>query len=169
MRLFFAIFLNVSRGSPFIFFYFANEWKTPFLHFLALCDLPETKKMEKNFEKFGFFSQFFPHAGTVEENTWHFEVLLLFLILRYGADLGRSSLVSLYHYALIIFNTILSDKMSKAATPMRIKEQLAVSNYLNVTRVLHSSLWNFNLQIMRENSCTGPQVPHRKPLQNRPP
>ena len=41
--------------------------KGPLLHFLALCDLPETKK---NFEKkFGFFSQFFPHAGTVEENT----------------------------------------------------------------------------------------------------
>ena len=30
---------------------------------------------------------------TVKENTWHFEVLLLFLILRYGADLGRSRLV----------------------------------------------------------------------------
>ena len=31
--------------------------------------------------------QFFPHAGTVEENTWHFEVLLLFFSLRYDADL----------------------------------------------------------------------------------
>ena len=35
----------------------------------------------------------FPHAGTVEENTRHFEVLLLFLSLRYGADLGRSRLL----------------------------------------------------------------------------
>ena len=38
--------------------------------------------------------KFFPHAGTVKENTWHSEVLLLFLSLRYGADLGRSRLVS---------------------------------------------------------------------------
>ena len=58
--------------------------KGPFLHFWALCDLPETKK--SNF-------QFFPHAVTVEKNTWHFEVLFLFLSLRYGADLGRSRIV----------------------------------------------------------------------------
>ena len=45
---------------------------------------------QKNFE---IFFQFFPHAGTVEVNTRHFEVLLLFLSLRYGADLGRSRLV----------------------------------------------------------------------------
>ena len=51
-----------------------------------------SKKMQK---KFGFF-KIFPHAGTVEENTWHFEVLLLFLSLRYGADLGRSRLVSFF-------------------------------------------------------------------------
>ena len=52
------------------------------------------KKFEKNSrKKFGFFFQFLPHAGTVEENTCHIEVLLLFLGLRYGADLGRSRLV----------------------------------------------------------------------------
>ena len=39
------------------------------------------------------FFQFFPQAGTVENNTWHIEVLLLFLSLRYGADLGFSRLV----------------------------------------------------------------------------
>ena len=33
--------------------------KPPLLHFLALCDLPETLKNRN----------FFPHAGTVEENT----------------------------------------------------------------------------------------------------
>ena len=42
----------------------------------------------------GHFWKFFPHSGTVEENFWHFEVLLLFLSLRYGAHLGRSPLVS---------------------------------------------------------------------------
>ena len=31
--------------------------------------------------------------GTLEKNTLNFEVLLLFLSLRYGADLGRSRLV----------------------------------------------------------------------------
>ena len=52
-----------------------------------------TYRRPKNFEKNSGFFKIFPHAGTVEENTWHFEVLLLFLSLRYGADLGRSRLV----------------------------------------------------------------------------
>ena len=37
--------------------------------------------------------QFLGFSGTVKENTGHFEVLLLFLSFRYGADLGRSRLV----------------------------------------------------------------------------
>ena len=65
----------------------------PLLHVSALCDLPETKKIRKKFKKFGIIFPIFPQAGTVEENTWHFEVLLLFLSLRYGADLGRFRLV----------------------------------------------------------------------------
>ena len=64
----------------------------PLLHFSALCDLPGTKKIEKKCD----FFQFFPHAGTVEGNTWHFEVLLLFLSLRNGADVGRSRLVFIW-------------------------------------------------------------------------
>ena len=59
--------------------------KNPLLLFSALCDLPDTKKYSKKNSE--FFFQFFPHAGTVEENTWQFEVLLLFLSLRYAADL----------------------------------------------------------------------------------
>ena len=50
----------------------------------------DQKKFEK---KIRIFLQFFSQAGTVEENTWHFEVLLLFLSLRYGANLGRTRLV----------------------------------------------------------------------------
>ena len=37
--------------------------KGPILHFSALCDLPETNFFNR------IFFQFFPHAGTVEENT----------------------------------------------------------------------------------------------------
>ena len=58
------------------FFYFAKEWmfknsqRAPLLHFSALCNLPETKmNFDKIFEKTGIFFQFFPNAGTVEENT----------------------------------------------------------------------------------------------------
>ena len=51
------------------------------------------QKISKKIQKKSDFFLIFPHAGTVEENTWHFEVLLLFLSLRYGADLGRSRLV----------------------------------------------------------------------------
>ena len=57
--------------------------KATILHFSALRDLPKNPD----------FFQFFPHAGTVEENAWLFEVLLLVLSLRYFADLGRSRLV----------------------------------------------------------------------------
>ena len=88
------------KGPSFIFFYFAKECmfkisqRPPFLYFSVPCDLPETKKNWKKFvEKFQKKSDFFPHAGTVEENTRHIEVLLLFLSLRYGADLGRFRLV----------------------------------------------------------------------------
>ena len=49
-----------------------NPRGSPLLHFSTLCDLPETS------EKLG---NFFPHSGTVEENTRYFEVLLLFLSL----------------------------------------------------------------------------------------
>ena len=51
------------------------------------------KKLWKKFKKTHFF-HYFLHAGTVEKNTWHSEVFLLVLSLRYGADLGRSRLVS---------------------------------------------------------------------------
>ena len=47
--------------------------KAPLLHFLALCDLPETKKIRKKIRKQiskkSDFFQIFPDAGTVEENT----------------------------------------------------------------------------------------------------
>ena len=40
--------------------------------------------------------------GTVEENTRHFEVLLLFLSHRYGANLGRSGLLISILYADVV-------------------------------------------------------------------
>ena len=55
------------------------------------------QKISKKNSKKSDFSNFFLTAGTVEENTWHFEVLLLFLSLRYGADLGRSRLVYIWN------------------------------------------------------------------------
>ena len=71
------------KGPPFIFPILQKNGcpktpKGPILHFLALCDLPETKEIqkkirkkisEKNSKKIGNFFQFFPHADTVEENT----------------------------------------------------------------------------------------------------
>ena len=65
-----------------------NSQRTPFLHFATVWDLSETKnKFRQKFrKKIGFF-QFFPKAGTV--------VFVLFLSLRYGADLGRSRLAFL--------------------------------------------------------------------------
>ena len=60
--------------------------KASLLLFSTICNLPVS--FFHFFEK--FFFQFFHHACTVEENTWYFEVLLLFWSLRHGAHLGRS-------------------------------------------------------------------------------
>ena len=94
VRLFFAHIFNASEGSLFNFFYFAEKMdvqKLPKCHFYIFRHYATYRRPKKNSKKnFVFFFQFFPHAGTVEENIWHFEVLLLFLRLRYGADLGRS-------------------------------------------------------------------------------
>ena len=79
VRLFSQIFF-VSKEFPFIFSYFAKEWmfktsQRPPFTFSALRYLPETKNSEKKISKekfqkeFGFFFQFFSHAGTVEEKT----------------------------------------------------------------------------------------------------
>ena len=76
----------------FLFFQRMDDQKLPNAPFY-ICRHYATyrgpKKMQKNFN----FFLFFPHVGFVEENTWHIEVLLLFLSLRYGSDLGRSRLV----------------------------------------------------------------------------
>ena len=93
MRLFFLeIFLMFPKCPLSIFKYFAIEWmlKNPkgspyyiFRHYGTY------RKLQNKFEKI-------PNSSTVEEDTWHFEVLLLFLSLRYGGDLGRSRLVNAY-------------------------------------------------------------------------
>ena len=81
------------KGPPFIFFLFYKRMdvekqpKGPFYIFWYNATYQKLQKSSKNFWKF--------FLGTVEESTWHFEVRLLFLSLRYGADLGRSRLVAL--------------------------------------------------------------------------
>ena len=93
VRLFPQIF-SMSPKGPLHFFYFAKEWmfknfqRALFCIFWQYATYRRPKKWKKS-ENFLFF----PHAGTVEENTWHFEVLLLFLSVRYGTDLARSRLV----------------------------------------------------------------------------
>ena len=71
-----------------------NPKASPLLHFSALCDLPETsKKFDK---KFGIFFSIFSFlrafvVSSCRRSGFRFRV---FLSLRYGADLGRSRLVS---------------------------------------------------------------------------
>ena len=89
------------KGPPVLFlsilqkkWMFKDSQSAPFYMFRHYATYRKPKKFEKNLKSSDFFP-IFPQAGTVEENTWHFEVLLLFLSLRYGADLGRSRLVIL--------------------------------------------------------------------------
>ena len=65
----------------------------PFYIFFGIMRL--TGDFKRNSKKNSDFFKICPHAGTVENNTLYFEVFLLFLSLRYGADLGRSRLVIL--------------------------------------------------------------------------
>ena len=79
------------KGPPFIFFLFCKRMdveKQPKGPFYIFRYNATYQKLQKKFKK---FLEVF--LGTVEESTWHFEVLSLFLSLRYGADLGRSRLV----------------------------------------------------------------------------
>ena len=80
-----------------------NLPKGPLHIFRHYATYRRPKKYLKTSKKIRIFFQFFSHVGTVEENTWHFEVLLLFLSLRYGADLGRSRLVLVCFATLRIF------------------------------------------------------------------
>ena len=72
-----------------------NPKGSTFLHFSALCDLPETsKKLSKNNSEF-FFSIFdFLRAFVV--SSCRKSGFRVFLNLRYGADLGRSRLVPIF-------------------------------------------------------------------------
>ena len=103
VRLFFAIFLNVPKGTPSLFVNIAKEWmfknsqRPPFYIFWHCATYRRPKTFRKKIAKIRIFFNFFPHAGSVEENTCHFEVLLLFLSLRYGAYMGRSRLVVKKH------------------------------------------------------------------------
>ena len=86
---------------------FKNSQRAPFHIFRYYATHRRQKNREKISKKFDFF-KFYPHEGTVEENTRHFEVLLIFLSLRYGADLGRSQLV---RYCEILFSFKLTGQL----------------------------------------------------------
>ena len=78
-----------------------------------ICRHYATYRGPKKIKKFLIFFLFFPLVGFAQENTWHIEVLLLFLILRYGADLGRSRLVQLFHFVKFLQPSLFSLVMSK--------------------------------------------------------
>ena len=89
VRLFSQIFQMSPKGPPFIFSYFSYFSFYICRHYATYRGPKKIKKISKK----NHFFLFFLHVGFVEENTWHIEVLLLFLSLRYRADLGRSRLV----------------------------------------------------------------------------
>ena len=76
VRLFSQIFLMSPKCPPRFFFYFAKEWmfknsqRAPFYIFWHYATYRQPKKIGKKISKKNSdFFQFFPHAGTVEENT----------------------------------------------------------------------------------------------------
>ena len=94
------VFRNFFNCSSHQFLIFCNKMdvqkipKRPPLHFSALCDLPETskkfrKKSEIFFLIFSFLRAFV--VSSCKKSGFRFRV---FLSLRYGADLGRSRLVT---------------------------------------------------------------------------
>ena len=93
MRLFSQFSKCLQRVPPSIFSIFQrnacskNSPRAPFYIFrhYATCRRPKKISKKKIRNKISDFFSIFPHAGTVEENTWHFEVLLPFLSLRHVA------------------------------------------------------------------------------------
>ena len=75
VRLFFANFSNVSKGSPFHFFLLFQRMDVqklptaPFYICRHYATYRGPKKIQKNFQKKFIFFLFFPHVGFVEENT----------------------------------------------------------------------------------------------------
>ena len=67
---------------------------------------------------------------------WHFEVLLLFLSPRYGADLGRSRLVYLSSFDLFV-------KKIEKKRKMRVLNSLLVAKYLKGGTLW--AFWHFSL------------------------
>ena len=71
VRLFFANFSNVSKGSPLHFFLFFQRMdiqKLPNAPFY-ICRHYATYRGPKKIQKKNIFFLFFPHVGFVEENT----------------------------------------------------------------------------------------------------
>ena len=114
-----------------------NPKASPLLHFSALCDLPETsKKFDK---KFGIFFSIFSFlrafvVSSCRRSGFRFRV---FLSLRYGADLGRSRLVSFLSvlsrlcHALLVswsaFNEVRFFCTCKVAVAVKAKRAIACS------------------------------------------
>ena len=110
--------VDYSHGFSSVYFYFKKFFGTPEVTKIVLpqkfykilnCPCWPRELHQKGFPRniqyctrpkgplFNFFRHcetFFKEkfSSTLNEDTWHFEVLLLFLSLRYGADLGRSRL-----------------------------------------------------------------------------
>ena len=86
-------------GSVRLFFEKFFSPKGPTFNFLIFLDRMDFEKsqMVPPFSFFGivrlFFEKKFHERVPNSPVVWHFEVLLVFLSLRYGADLGRSRLV----------------------------------------------------------------------------
>ena len=84
-----------SQGVSFHIFDFCNRIvaqkvpEGPPFTFCGAMRLP--KDFKQNSEK--TFGKVSSRSGTVEENSGHFEVLLLFWSLRYGAGFGRTWIV----------------------------------------------------------------------------
>ena len=74
-----------------------------------------------------------PHWGIVEENSWHFEVFLLFLSLRYDADLGRPGLFFVAGRHLSFYS---SRNLSKTLTKNVLKSEKDQYFFPNLCGVL---------------------------------
>ena len=72
LRHFLEKFLMSPKGPPSIFLIFCNKWM------LKICNGPVSARL---------FDPTFGFSGTVKEKTWHYGVFVLFLSLRYDADL----------------------------------------------------------------------------------
>ena len=133
---------------------------------LIFCNRMDVKKPERVPLLARQFGPTFGSSESVEENTWHFEVLVLFLSFSYGADLCRSRLISSNSD---IFRSVQSTSFYLIQHEKRLKKKTdSFTSRYRISRHQSRILWTDEQLIPNLVMIRDPKVTrlHRVPIMN---